>query len=396
MREGLVQRPVLESALSTAPAVRRSSRAVSTAIGSSSASRTRRTTTTGSEGTIPSVSASSGVEGRISRASTRDVGTRPWRSISWENVMSRSARRWAGASPTKLPRPGTRTTSPSSASRCIALRAVIRLTPNSSHSSASDGSGSPGAMSWMRSRSERSMRRQCGTAVAVVTPGSPRRGRAPGHPVGGPFGPVHRRPDRPGPDPELGGDQGDRVERRRVHPQGELGPDRREQQVAAAATPPPMTTVSGESTTIMLAIPMPRYRPTRARPARARSSPALASSRPPRRSPSRTPPIAGRPRERLEAAVVAAPARRPVGVDRLVADLARGPVVPMVDAPGDGDDPAHPGPERQPDHRRRAPPRPEPQLGEPERPRVVDRNAGPRAARPPGPRRAARPTLPGR
>ena len=37
-----------------------------------------------------------------------------------------------------------------------------------------------------------------------------------------------------------------------------------------------MTTLSGEITTIMLAIPMPRYRPTRASPASARSSPALA------------------------------------------------------------------------------------------------------------------------
>src|SRR5512141_847953 len=45
----------------------------------------------------------------------------------------------------------------------------------------------------------------------------------------------------------------------------------------AAATPPPRTIRSGDSTVIMLAIPIPRYRPTAARPAIARSLPARAA-----------------------------------------------------------------------------------------------------------------------
>jgi hypothetical protein len=39
----------------------------------------------------------------------------------------------------------------------MAFRVVIRLTPNSAHSSASDGTRSPGRSIVMRSRSERSI-----------------------------------------------------------------------------------------------------------------------------------------------------------------------------------------------------------------------------------------------
>ena len=52
---------------------------------------------------------------------------------------------------------GSRTTRPSSARRCMALRAVIRLTPNSRHRSLSDGSRSPGRSVAMRSRSASSI-----------------------------------------------------------------------------------------------------------------------------------------------------------------------------------------------------------------------------------------------
>ena len=45
----------------------------------------------------------------------------------------------------------------------------------------------------------------------------------------------------------------------------------------AAAMPPPITTRSGESTTIMLAIPMPRYVPIRSKPASAAASPSRAA-----------------------------------------------------------------------------------------------------------------------
>jgi hypothetical protein len=87
------------------------------------------------------------------------VGRRPRRSISLENVIRWFARRCIDGWATKLPRPGRRTTSPSSARRCMALRAVIRLTANSATSSASDGSGSPGFMSAIRDRSTCSIRR---------------------------------------------------------------------------------------------------------------------------------------------------------------------------------------------------------------------------------------------
>ena len=89
--------------------------------------------------------ASSAVAGRMTRLSrTASSGSRPARRISWVNVISRVARRWTGSSATKLPRPGSRAMRPSSASRCIAFRAVIRLTPNSATSSASDGQARPG------------------------------------------------------------------------------------------------------------------------------------------------------------------------------------------------------------------------------------------------------------
>jgi 3-methyl-2-oxobutanoate hydroxymethyltransferase len=102
------------------------------------------------------------VDGRMTRVSTRELGTRPARSISWVNVISRLARRWAGGSATKLPRPGSRAIRPSSARRCMAFRAVIRLTPNSAHSSASDGNRSPGRRVAIRSRSACSIWRYCG------------------------------------------------------------------------------------------------------------------------------------------------------------------------------------------------------------------------------------------
>ena len=96
--------------------------------------------------------ASGVVDGRITRVSTRELGTRPARRISWLNVMSRLVRRWVGGAVTKLPRPGSRRISPSAARRSIAFRAVIRLTPNSAHRSVSDGSRAPGRSVAIRSR----------------------------------------------------------------------------------------------------------------------------------------------------------------------------------------------------------------------------------------------------
>ena len=88
----------------------------------------------------------------MTRVSTLELGTRPRRTISRVKVISRFARRCGGAAATKLPRPGSRETRPSSASRCMALRAVIRLTPNSAHSSVSEGTRSPGCIAATRSR----------------------------------------------------------------------------------------------------------------------------------------------------------------------------------------------------------------------------------------------------
>ncbi len=101
---------------------------------------------------MPRRLASASLDGRMTRVSTLELGTRPSRTISRVKVMSRFARRCGGAAATKLPRPGSRETRPSSASRCMALRAVIRLTPNSAHSSVSEGTRSPGCIAETRSR----------------------------------------------------------------------------------------------------------------------------------------------------------------------------------------------------------------------------------------------------
>ena len=151
-------------------------------------------------------------------------------------------------------------------------------------------------------------------------------------------------------------------------------------------------------TAIMLAMPMPEVAADLAPgPSIARASPARAAldrllGR--RGAAGRGDPVG--PGERLEAAAVAAAAPRPVGVDRLVADLAGRPVVALVDAAVDRDHAADAGPERQPDHRRGAASGAEPELGEPERPRVVDqaRPAAERVADRAGDR-LARPRRPG-
>ena len=92
----------------------------------------------------PSASAASPVDGRMTRASIRDVGTRPRRSISWVNVISRLARRCAGgsrdeAAAARLP-----------VDEALLGQALHRVPgghpadPELGDSSASDGSRSPG------------------------------------------------------------------------------------------------------------------------------------------------------------------------------------------------------------------------------------------------------------
>ena len=163
----------------TAGAVACTRIAISTAIGSSSAQAQppqrddrlarprgrapppRRRSTAGSR--APAPSSSGGGRGAPSRARTSAAG--PHGDAS-------------AARATKLPLPGIRSTRPSSARRCIALRAVIRLTPNSAHRSASDGRASPGLSVAIRSRSACSIRRHCGTYRARLIPGL-RLGRGP-------------------------------------------------------------------------------------------------------------------------------------------------------------------------------------------------------------------------
>ena len=67
--------------------------AVSMAIGSPSAWRTRRRWTTGWRDGMPRSLDSDGDDGRMTRVRKRELGTRPCRRISWLNVMSRFVRR---------------------------------------------------------------------------------------------------------------------------------------------------------------------------------------------------------------------------------------------------------------------------------------------------------------
>ena len=93
----------------------------------------------------------------LPREQPRARASGPGAASRCENAIRRSANRCAGGTATNVPRPGIRSTRPSSARRCIALRAVIRLTPNSRHRSLSDGSRSPGRSVGTRSRSASSI-----------------------------------------------------------------------------------------------------------------------------------------------------------------------------------------------------------------------------------------------
>ena len=182
------------------------------------------------------------------------------------------------------------------------------------------------------------------------------------------------RADGARPRPELGRDQLDAVEGRRLHPLPQLGPDRLEQQVGrscadAAADDDPVGRDDGDH----VGDADPEVAPDLGEPvdracvAGPRAGHGLLGRRGPA---GRRDPVG--PGERLDAAAVPAAAQRPVGIDRLVADLAGRAVVALVDPPVDRDHAADARAERQPDHRGRATAGTEPQLGKPERPRVVD------------------------
>ena len=120
---------------------------------------------------------------------------------------------------------------------------------------------------------------------------------------------VDRRPDRAGPRPELGGHDLDAVERGREPVAADLVADRVEQQVGRGRHSAAEDDSLRRDHVTMLAIPTPRHRPT----SRARSR-ARGRRRALARSPLRPCGPAGLgdaigPREGLETASVAAPAR---------------------------------------------------------------------------------------
>ena len=297
-------------------------------------------------------------------AEDRSSGTRPAASSPRENVIRRSAWRCDGGATAKVPRPGSRSTSPSSASRCIALRAVIRETPNSSPQLLVGGQPRSPAPSSRAARAAPA--RSAGSAAGVRAPSastsparsapwtaapidpahvpssagtsSTRRARSSSPAAGARPGSARtagrrRRADPAAEDDPVGRDDGDHV----GDADPEVAPDRR------AA----------------------RRSPARRRRVRARRLPRPSRSRRPRRSgrPGRTPRGSRGSRSRTTARRgrwSGGRSRRPC------------PSWPWWTRPSIAITPPTPGPERQPDHRRRAAAGTEPQLGEPERPRVVD------------------------
>ena len=135
--------PCSRSAVSTAGAqARRRGRSISRAIGSvvgePQAADARRSAR---RRRGPATPPRRGSTGGCARARTRDDGVEA-ATAHLAGERHQPVRRGGGRRPCSRRScrgPGCRATSPSSASRCIAFRAVIRLTPNSAWSSASDG-----------------------------------------------------------------------------------------------------------------------------------------------------------------------------------------------------------------------------------------------------------------
>ena len=188
---------------------------------------------------------------------------------------------------------------------------------------------------------------------------------------------MDRGPDRPGPRAELGGHDLDLGQRRRVHAVPHLRPDRVEQEVAgrrdAAADDDPVGRQDGDH----VADPDAEIAADLGQPGQCPgvAGPGRFDRRLGRRGPARRGDPVGT-RERLETAVVAAAARRPIRIDRLVPDLAGRAVVPEHDPAVDRDHPTDARPEGEADHRRRPAARPEAELRQPERAGVVDQVDG--------------------
>ena len=334
-------------------------------------------------GTMPSAAASSAVHGRISRASTREVGTRPRRSISCENVISRSARRWAGSSATKLPRPGI------AHDQALVGEPLHRV-----------ACGHPADAELLAQRGVRRERVAGREAVDPLAqraldpaPVRDRRCGAAHRPAAtARSAPCTAAPIAPAQTPSSAGTTVDRVERGRAHATLELGADRREQQLArrghAAADHDAVGRDHGDHVrdpdAQVAADPgQPLERPRVAGP---RAGHGLLGGRRPAR---RRDPVGAR--ERLDAPVVAAAARRPVRVDRLVPELAGRPVVALDDPAVDRDDAADARAQREADHVPRAAARASRSSASPNARASLIRNArDARGARRPG-RRPGRP-----
>ncbi len=187
---------------------------------------------------------------------------------------------------------------------------------------------------------------------------------------------VQRRPDRPRPDPQLAAHDLDARDVRDVDATLKLFSNRTEQQLArggdTAAEHDPVDADQHHS----VAHANPQVPPgvaerlLRPRIPRARGGHSSLRVRLARRGGDGT-----RSGERLEAAAIAAAAWRPVGDDRLMAELACGALVAEVETPIEDQPSAHPGAERDPQHRGRAAARAQAVLGEREGARVIDQVA---------------------
>ena len=210
----------------------------SSAIGSSSARRSRRRWTTGWRGGMPRL-------GGLGRRSTggspgsapASSGRGPARRISWVNVISRLARRWAGGSATKLPRPGL---APDQAVLGEPLHRVPGRHPADPELGAQLGVGRQPLAGPQRRRSARAAPARSGGSAAGsrLGHGAPTGARpAAARSASAASAPWTAAPIAPGPRPELGRHELDLVERRRVDAPPELGPDGLEQQVAGRRDP---------------------------------------------------------------------------------------------------------------------------------------------------------------
>ncbi len=234
------------------------------------------------------------------------------------------------------------------------------------HRSASDGSGSPGRNPAIRSRRACSIRRYCGVKSGL------------GHALPSGLRTVDRRPDRSGHRPELGRHDLDRGQVGRPHAATELGSDRLEQEVAggrhAAADDDAVRGHDDDHVGDADAEPAARSRPDRPGPGRRRpgaaataasgvSVPQAAANRSARANASRQPRLP-QPHTGPSASSVWWPTSPAV------------PSWPRTTRPSIAITPPTPVPSVSPTIEPHAAARPGAELGQAERPRIVDQGGG--------------------